>query len=405
MADWTVQVSKRSQLYKNSFFELQLRMKLSPDIPSIRLDIGDPSSSEDFKPHPICTAILKAHTSNPKSAGLQDFRGDAEARAQVAKAYSVPDLELQADDVFFDYGCIGVVRTVLSLFCNPGDSILNASFGYPVINYLAESMRIEVKKYDLVQGGDWEPDFDSLERQVASNTKLLVVTNPSNPIGSVWNKDTLQRITQFAERHSLVILSDEVYETLSFSKAFISIGEISTSVPVICAKSLSKRFMVCGARVGWGLVYDRCKVLKSLPDTLKKLRIIELHPCSIAINATPQLIAEVPHEYYETLARQLKQRADFAYERASSIPAVTPLETHASMFMILDLDLSQLEGFSDAIDFAIKIAAEAGVSFMPGDLSGRPGCLRMFLCPKIEVINEGLDRLERYIRSHLRASS
>jgi tyrosine aminotransferase len=405
MADWTVQVSDRSQLYKNSFLSYVLRVKLNPDIPSIRLDLGDPSQFEDFKPHPTCTAILKAQTFNPKNAGLQDFRGDAEARAQVAKAYSVPDLELQADDVFFDYGCDGVVRTVFNLFCNPGDSILNVSFGYPVTNFIAEGLGIKVKKYDLVQGGDWEPDFDSLERQVASNTKILVVTNPSNPIGSVWNKNTLQRIAQFAERHKLVIFSDEVYEKLSFSKPFISMGEISTSIPVICGKSLSKRFMICGARVGWGLVYDRSKVLKSLPETLKRLRIIELHPCSIGINATPQLLAEVPLEYYETLTSQLKQRAAFAYERASSIPAVTPHETHASMFILLDLDLNQLEGFSTAIDFAIKIAAEAGVCFIPGDLIGRPGCLRMVLCPKIEVINEGLERLERYIRSHLRTRS
>lgn len=400
--NWTVPISQRSLRFKNDFVGFMTQLKLDPLIPSIRLDMGDPTLFVDFQSYSSANECLKDQAFNPKSSGLQDFRGDFSVREHLADVHSVADCKLLADDVFFEYGCAGVMFTVLNLICGPNDSVLASKVGFPLSKFQARALNIEIREYDLVHEGDWEPDFESLERQVASNTKLLIVTNPSNPMGSVWGRTTLEKIVEFAERHNLVILCDEVYSNLCYSKPFISMGEIPANIPVICARSVSKSFMLCGVRLGWGLLYDRRKILKSFPDTLKRLKITELHPCSIAINALPHILAEVPDEYINEVLRKLKERVDFVMERASTIPAITPIESFSGMFMILKLDLDRLGGFESTYDFVIKLASETGLSFLPGELIGMPGFLRILLCPKIEVIGEGLDRLKDFIVSKYR---
>mmetsp|Transcript_8370 Transcript_8370/g.16609 ORF Transcript_8370/g.16609 Transcript_8370/m.16609 type:complete len:405 (+) Transcript_8370:8921-10135(+) len=400
--DWAVPVAKRSQLYKNDFAGFMTQLKLKPDVTHIRLDMGDPTRYETFAMHPVANSILKEQVFNSKNSGLQDFRGDAAVRTKLAKIASVPDCELTADDVFIEYGCSGVMYNVFKLFCNPGDGVLLSNFGFPVASFMARGLGLDIRFYDLVHDGDWEPDFESLERQVTPNTKVFLVTNPSNPVGTVWARHTLEKIVEFAERHNLILLSDEVYGTLSFEKPFISLGEIPAAIPVICTRSISKHYMLCGVRIGWGLLYDRKKLLKAFPDTIKRLKITELHPNSSAITALGHFIEEVPFDYTIHCRTEFKRRAEFIFERSSRIPAITPIMPDSGMFMILRFDLTKVEGFSTTLDFVLALALETGVSFMPGDLIGRSGYLRVLLCPDVEVLDEGLGRLESYIRSKLK---
>jgi len=109
----------------------------------------------------------------------------------------------------------------------------------------------------------WEIDLDHLEQLIDADTVAIVVTNPSNPCGSVYSKQHLLDILAIAERHFLPIIGDEIYGGLVFKgQHFYSLASLSKSVPILSCGGTAKKYLVPGWRVGWILIYDKNETFK-----------------------------------------------------------------------------------------------------------------------------------------------
>lgn len=108
----------------------------------------------------------------------------------------------------------------------------------------------------------WKVDLKSLESQIDENTAAIVVNNPSNPCGSVYNKEHLSEILAIASRRRVPIIADEIYEHFVLnSQEFTPIASLTKDVPVVTCSGLSKKFLVPGWRVGWIIIHDRDNIL------------------------------------------------------------------------------------------------------------------------------------------------
>ena len=129
---------------------------------------------------------------------------------------------------------------------------------------IVESHGGKVIYYNLNPEKNWECDLHHMEELLCNykNIKGILVTNPSNPCGSVFSKEHLCDILGLAQRYCLPIVSDEVYGNITFTgNTFYSLGnlamEVGGNVPVIVASGLAKQFLVPGWRVGWLVFYDK----------------------------------------------------------------------------------------------------------------------------------------------------
>lgn len=230
----------------------------------ITLALGDPSVYDNLKPCPVLVeAAVKCATSRIH-AGYVNACGSNEARAAIAKSCTTLAVAVSPDDVVIANGCSGALELALTTILDEGSILLVPRPGFPLYQVIAESHGATVLHYNLDPEEGWECDLNHVEELLLQHKKFIramIVTNPSNPCGSVYSKAHLSDILRLASNYTLPIVSDEVYGGITFGNApFHPLGPLSAEMgkltPVITASGLGKQFLVPGWRVGWLVFYD-----------------------------------------------------------------------------------------------------------------------------------------------------
>ena len=141
--------------------------------------------------------------------------GYFEARQAVAK-YVSHQGKVSPNDVVLCSGCSCALDLSISVLASSGQNILIPKPGFSIYRTLAEGFAIECRYYDLLPDKNWEVDLKQLESLIDENTAALIVTNPSNPCGSVFSREHLKKIVALAEKYFVPIIADEIYEHFVF---------------------------------------------------------------------------------------------------------------------------------------------------------------------------------------------
>lgn len=153
----------------------------------------------------------------------------------------------------------------ISVLAEPGQNILIARPGFSIYRTLASGHGIEIRSYNLIPEKNWEVDLKHMESLIDENTAAMIVTNPSNPCGSVFSREHLQNIVALAEKYFIPIIADEIYEHFVFPGIeHHPISSLSKNVPVLSCGGLTKRFIVPGWRLGWIVIHDRHNLFEGL---------------------------------------------------------------------------------------------------------------------------------------------
>jgi tyrosine aminotransferase len=168
------------------------------------------------------------------------------------------------------------------LYLNAGDNILVPKPGFPLYQVITQSLGGSVKQYPLIPEKSWNCDIEAMDSLIDSRTKVIVISNPSNPCGSNFTAEHLREICAVARKHNLPILADEIYAGLVFTGEFAPLHVHSGDVPVISVGGahtttfavvrshlaecctmyvftlgIAKEFVVPGWRVGWLVMHDK----------------------------------------------------------------------------------------------------------------------------------------------------
>lgn len=143
--------------------------------------------------------------------------------------------------------------------------------------------------------------MDDLENQIDDDTAAIVVINPSNPCGSVYDTEHLYEILDVASRNCLPIIADEIYEHFVFSgHKFVALSSLSKDVPILSCGGIAKRFLVPGWRMGWIIMHDRNNVLgKEVRKGLANMSTRILGPCTLIQRALPAILKNTPQSFFD----------------------------------------------------------------------------------------------------------
>ncbi|HXW67191.1 MAG TPA: aminotransferase class I/II-fold pyridoxal phosphate-dependent enzyme [Thermoplasmata archaeon] len=276
---------------------------------AINLGLGEP----DFEPPPevveaLCAAVRDGLNHYGPSAGL------AALREKIAERYRDRDPRTSRENVIVTgSGSEALMATAMALY-DAGDEVLVPNPGFVLYAPDARLMGATPVPYSLTGRRRYVPDLEELERLVTPRTRAIVVNSPSNPTGGVIPSTVVDRIVAFAERHDLVIVSDEVYEEMVYDGAFASFWGRSDRVVVV--NSFSKTLAMTGWRLGF-LVAPR-----SLALDLNKM-----HYHIMACPPTPAQIAVIAGLGNSTAAvramvREFRVRRDLVVRLLRRIPGI-----------------------------------------------------------------------------------
>ncbi|XP_042007912.1 nicotianamine aminotransferase 1-like [Salvia splendens] len=373
--------------------------------PVIPLGHGDPSDFPSFRTSSFAEDAVRAAVSSAKFNGYSSTIGIPAARSAVAEHLS-KDLpyKLSPDDVFLTIGCTQALEAIVTVLARPGANLLLPSPGFPYYEARAGFSGLEVRHFDLIPEQDWEVDLASVEALADENTVAMVIINPGNPCGNVFKYEHLKKVVETARKLGILVISDEVYDHLTFgSNPFVPMGIFASITPIITVGSISKRWIVPGWRLGWIVTNDPDGILtkQGIVDSIKGFLNISSDPATFMQGAVPQILENTPPDFFQKIVSTLKETADICYERSKEIPCITcPSKPEGSMFVMMKLNLSLLEGINDDLDFCCKLAKEESVIVLPGFAVGRRNWLRVTFAIEPSSLDDGFLRIKAFCQRH-----
>ncbi|KAK6185565.1 hypothetical protein SNE40_007770 [Patella caerulea] len=405
---WNVPCSHMAERSINPIRNLVDSMHITPnpDKDMIALSIGDPTI---FGNLPYCetaeNAVIEA-IKGRKSNGYTASVGYESARTAIAEYSSTPTSEVSAKDVILCSGCSSSLDLCISCLANPGQNILIPLPGFSIYKTLAESLGIEVRHYKLLPERSWEVDLDHIEELIDDNTACIIVNNPSNPCGSVYDKQHLQDILEICQHNKLPVIADEIYEHFVFSGAkYYPLASLTDSVPILSCSGLTKRFLVPGWRMGWVIVHDRNDILKDIKRGLVKLSQRILGPNTLVQAAIPTILKQTPSDFFTETLVHMKNNADTFYSRLSAINGLTPVMPHGAMYMMVGIDIKKFPDFPTDIEFVETLVKEQSVFCLPASCFQYPNFFRIVLTVPETKVDEACNRIQEFCKKYYAAGN
>jgi len=229
-----------------------------------------------------------------------------------------------------------------------------------------------------------------LLKHISPKTKVLILNSPSNPTGSVYNRDELQEIAKICVDKNIFVISDEIYEKIIFDGLkHTSIGSFNKDIYdlTITVNGLSKSHSMTGWRVGYlGAPLDIANAISNLQDHSTS------NPNSIAQKAALAALS-APEDFTQKLCAEFSKRRDYLALRLSSIKNLNFTMPQGAFYMFCDISKTGL----DSLAFSNRLLDEEYVSLIPGISFGTDDHIRISFATSINELEKGMDRIEKWI--------
>lgn len=347
----------------------------------ISLAVGEP----DLPVAPHIAAAAKAawdanHTNYTANGGIAPLR-----EAIVAKLARDNGIHVDTEQVWVTIGATQGLHQAMALTLAPGDEVLVPDPGYTTFTMNARMLGAVPVPYPLRPEAGFMPSIDELERVVTDRTRVLIINSPSNPLGTIFPRELLADLLDFARRHDLWVISDEVYEAFTWAGEHVSIASLDTDDRVFSVFSLSKTYAMTGIRVGY---------LVTPPGLAATMRTVQ--EASISCVNTPgqyAAIAAITGDQSHVVAAREHYRGNL--DAATSLLDARGIRYLApGGAFYLWADMSHVSG-GDVAEWAEGFLLSDRVAVAPGNAFGRSGegWIRVCLAANRELLLEGLGRL------------
>ena len=367
-------------------------------IPVLKLNTGNPAAFGFPLPESIRTAIEgRAH----EAVAYCDFQGMPAAREAIVRYEKSLGIQgIEPDDVFIGNGVSEVVNFALMPLLNPGDEVLIPT---PTYSLWSNSILLAGAKpvyYRCDEASDWNPDVADLRSKVTSKTRAMVIINPNNPTGAVYDVAVLQQLLDVAREHDLMVFSDEIYDRLVMDGLkHTATASLAPDLTVVTMNGLSKSHSLCGYRCGWMVISGPRAKTEAYRQGIVQLTSLRL--CS---NALAQLVIpaaledmETPHSMVRPGGRYFEQRAA-TVEVLKDINGLSFVKNRAAFYLFPKLDVKKFNITSDK-QFAKDLLHATNILVVPG--SGfdwaDPDHFRLVLLPQAEELRAAMQRMGSFL--------
>ena len=360
----------------------------------INLNIGNPASfGFDVPDEIIEDMILNIRNAQGYSHSLGIFS------ARKAVMHYTQQIGIQGvtiEDIFIGNGVSELIVMSMQALLNEGDEILVPSPDYPLWTTAIALSGGKAVHYNCDEESDWNPDVKDLASKITSKTKGIVIINPNNPTGAVYEKAVLEQIIKIAEEKKLIIFSDEIYDKILFDgHKHIPIATLSNDVFVMTYGGLSKNYRAAGFRGGWVIMSGAKHRAKSYVEGLTLL-------------ASMRLCANVPTQYaiqtalggYQSIndlvlpTGRIYQQTMLTYERLLEIPGISCVKPKGALYVFPKIDLKKFT-FKDDETFVYNLLVEQKVLVVSGTGFNyiTPDHFRIVCLPTVQELDIAMNRI------------
>ncbi len=361
----------------------------------IRLNIGDPTYFDfDVPDHikdALCEATREGRNAYTPSTGIPELK-----EAILKREKRDNGISASMDDVFVTNGLSEAIMAIYAGAFNEGEKILVPSPSYPPYISAANFLGIKPVEYATLEDENWQPDVDDIRRKIDDKVKAIVVINPNNPTGAVYDKRTLEEIASIAGEHDLFIISDEIYDRIVFEGTKApSMGNIAPDVPKLILNGFSKVYLATGWRAGYIVRVDENDTLSDVWEAIMKFLLIRISGVAPVQYALIQAL-EGSHDFLKDYINKLKDRMEYSYKRIKEISGLSVVKPQGALYIFPRIhDKRYLDDFR----FVTELLKNYKVLVVHGSGFGSMGAqhFRAVFLPDKKILKEAYDRIEKFL--------
>ncbi|MBU1326610.1 pyridoxal phosphate-dependent aminotransferase [Patescibacteria group bacterium] len=300
------------------------------------------------------------------------------------------------EEIYLTVGGIGGLFSAIMAFLEKDDEVIYFDPSYPLHLSQIHLAQATPAFVSYNENNNWSIDLEKLEKAITSKTKMVILTNPNNPTGTVLNEAEVRRLSDIILKNNLILVLDEAYDFLTYGKDLFSPMQIpKLRNNLIVCKSFSKEFAMTGWRIGY--VYANPEIIAKINDVHVYFSISPSTPSIVAsIAALSDPIGEETINHFKIKFAESRQAI---CERLEKLPKLFSFSRPDGAYYVFP----KIIGFDmPALDFAKMLVDEAKVITIPGDSMGPAGKnhLRMSFAADAKVIHEAFDRIDKFAQKH-----
>lgn len=362
--------------------------------------IGFGAGEPDFNtPENIQKAAIKAIqeglTRYTAASGIIELKD-----AIITKFKNDNNLSYGRNQIIVSTGAKQCLANVFKAILNPGDEVLVPVpywVSYPELIKLSDGNPVFV---NCKEENNFKYTVEDLEKALTVKTKAIIINSPNNPTGTIYNKQELIEIANFAQKHDLIIISDEIYEKLIYgNNTHVSIASLNEDSykRTIVINGVSKAYAMTGWRIGYAAGDE--KIIKLMSN-------IQSHttsnPNSIAQYASVEAL-NGDKTKVEEMILEFKKRREFMVKRVEGIGTLTCIKPDGAFYVMINIKSLIGKSFNGknivgSVDFSSLLLEEEKVAVIPGIAFGLDEYIRLSYATSLKNIEEGLSRIENFMK-------
>lgn len=347
----------------------------------IALALGEPEfdTAEDICDQ-VTAALHRGETHYPANNGKESLR------VRLSGYMAERGLAYEPSEIIVTDGATEALHATLAAMLNPGDEVVIPTPAFGLYESIVVASHAHAVFLDTAPHA-FQIDEEALRRVVTANTKAIVICSPNNPTGCVLDAASLDAVARIAEETGIYVICDDVYNRLVYASGYerFAVRHSELREQTVVIDSFSKPWAMTGWRLGWlaAAAPVEAEIAKAHQYMVSSAVSFEMDAAAYALDVDPAPMLEV---YRGRRARVI------AALSAMGLEVTEPKGAFYAFPSIAKTGLTSEE-------FCIRAIREAGVGLVPGDCFGAEGFVRLSYCVADEQLNEGLDRLARFVGS------
>jgi len=363
----------------------------------IYLNIGDPLQFDFKTPEHIKEALIKAV--NEDFNGYSPSEGLPELREAICeKEKNVAGIDVLPENIIVSNGVSEGIQMVLGALVDNGDNVLVPGPAYPPYISYTEFFGGKAVQYRTSEENGWQPDLDDVRAKVNDTTKAIVIINPNNPCGALYDRKTVKAMVDLAGEHNIPLISDEIYDQIAYETP-VSTAEVAKDVPVIGLNGFSKVYLMTGWRLGYAYFTGKDeKTLEELREHVTKEARIRLSANTPVQKAAVEALRG-PQDHIARTVKKLQKRRDYSHKRLNEIDGISCAKPKGAFYFFPKVDGIGSRWTND-MTFVSDLLENTGLVFVHGSGFGSAYGSRHFrgvFLPPIETLENTFNRLENFM--------
>jgi len=366
-----------------------------------KLNIGNPAPFGFNAPSEIIRDMI---TNLHNAQGYGDSKGLFAARKAVMHDFQnkgVMDVEI--DDIYIGNGVSELIMIAMQGLLNSGDEVLVPAPDYPLWTAAVTLSGGTAVHYLCDESADWNPDIGDIRSKVGPKTKAIVVINPNNPTGAVYERSVLEEIAEVARENGLIVYADEIYSRVLYDDAVhVPMSTVAPDLLTVSFDGLSKAWRSAGFRAGWMVLSGNKKKAACYAEGLEMLSSMRLcanMPAQFGIQT-----ALGGHQSLKALllpGGRLREQRDVAVNMINEIPGLSVVKPRGALYCFPRVDVKRF-GIADDEKFMLDLLREKHILLVHGTGFNwkEPDHFRIVFLPDKATLADAMRKIDGFLANY-----